>query len=199
MFLIRITPFNYRHKIDTVNHSRIAVAGWFFGSSLVVSYQAKQTNKRPWRTHCCQTSIFWRRTSLKDGQGNCEYWPKLTLLFAVIRQLGPAETHWIHLLKILGKRFDNKDYCDSERFNQPLYFCAAYPKLSNWQASCYLNQTTVLSLRHPNLPCIYSQKIFFPLIYSTASSHKKLLLASTCTPLVRILLAMPTLFITNMM
>ena len=42
-----------------------------------------------------------------------------------------AETHWMHLLKILGKRLDNKDYCDSELFNQPLYFCAAYPKLSN--------------------------------------------------------------------
>ena len=99
----------------------------------------------------------------------------------MIRQLGPAtlfcsfssvETQWIHLLKFLGKLLDNKDYCDSELFNQPLYFCAAYPKFSNWQASCYLNQTTVLSLRHPNLPCIYSLKIFLPLIYSTASSQK---------------------------
>ena len=99
--------------------------------------------------------------------------------FAMIRQLGAvtlfcsfssAETQWIHLLKILGKLLDNKDYCDSELFNQPLYFCAAYPKFSNWKASCYLNQTTVLSLRHPNLPCIYSHKIFPPLIYSTASS-----------------------------
>ena len=61
-------------------------------------------------------------------------------LFAMIRQLGPgtlfysfssAETQWIHLLKILGKRHDNKDYCDSELFNQSLYVCAAYPKFSN--------------------------------------------------------------------
>ena len=61
-------------------------------------------------------------------------------LFAMIRQLGPAtlfysfssaETQWIHLLKILGKCLDNKDYCDSELFNQSLYFCAAYPKFSN--------------------------------------------------------------------
>ena len=116
-------------------------------------------------------------------------------LFAMIRQLCPAtlfysfssaETQWIHLLKILGKRLDSKDYCDSELFNQPLYFCVAYPKLSNWQDSCYLNQTTVLSLPHPNLPCIYSQKIFLPLIYSSASSQKNLLLASTCTPWVAI-------------
>ena len=83
-----------------------------------------------------------------------------------------AETQWIHLLKILGKLLDNKDYCDSELFDQPLYFCAAYPKFSNWQASSYLNQTTVLSLCHPNLPCIYSHKIFLPLIYSTACSQK---------------------------
>ena len=100
--------------------------------------------------------------------------------FALIRQLGPAtlfcsfssaETQWIHLLKILGKLLDNKDYCDSELFNQPVY-TAAYPKFSNWQASYYLNQTTVLSLCDPNLPCIYSHKIFLPLIYSTASSQK---------------------------
>ena len=110
----------------------------------------------------------------------------------MIRQLGPAtlfcsfssvETQWIHLLKFLGKRLENKDYW---AFNQPLYFCAAYPKFSNWQASCYLNQTTVLSLRHPNLPCVYSHKIFLPLIYSTATVLKNLLLASTCTPWVPI-------------
>ena len=75
------------------------------------------------------------------------------------------------------KLLDNKDYCDSELFNQPLYFCAAYLKFSNWQASYYLNQTTVLSLRHPNLPCMYSHKISLPLIYiascqkSTPSQH----------------------------
>ena len=59
-------------------------------------------------------------------------------LFAMIIQLGPAtlfysfsSAEWIHVLKILGKRLDNKDYCDSELFNQPLYFCAAFPKFSN--------------------------------------------------------------------
>ena len=36
----------------------------------------------------------------------------------------------MHLLKILGKRLDNKDYCDSELFNQSLYFCAAYCALT---------------------------------------------------------------------
>ena len=81
----------------------------------------------------------------------------------MIRQLCPvtllcsfssAETQWIDLLKILGKRLDNRDYCGSEPFEPPLYFCAAYPKFSKWQASCYLNQSTVLSLRHKNLPFI---------------------------------------------
>ena len=70
----------------------------------------------------------------------------------MIRQLGPAllfcsfssaETQWIHLQKILGKLLYNKEYCGSELFNQPLYFCTAYPKFSNWQASCYSTRTTV--------------------------------------------------------
>ena len=43
MFLIRITPFTY-HNIDTVNLRRIRRSGLYFGSSLVVSYEVKQTN-----------------------------------------------------------------------------------------------------------------------------------------------------------
>jgi len=47
-------------------------------------------------------------------------------LFAMIRQLGPAtlfcsfssaETQWIHLLKILGKLVDGKEYSDNELVN----------------------------------------------------------------------------------
>ena len=47
-------------------------------------------------------------------------------IFAMIRQLGPAslfcsfssaETQWIHLLRILGKLVDNKDYTDNELEN----------------------------------------------------------------------------------
>ena len=47
-------------------------------------------------------------------------------IFAMIRQLGPAslfcsfssaETQWTHLLKILGKLVNNKDYNDSELEN----------------------------------------------------------------------------------
>ena len=47
-------------------------------------------------------------------------------LFAMIRQLGPAtlfcsfssaETKWIHLLRILGKLVDNKNYSDNELEN----------------------------------------------------------------------------------
>ena len=44
-------------------------------------------------------------------------------IFAIIRQLGPAillcsfssaQTKWIHLLRILGKLVDEKEYSDSE-------------------------------------------------------------------------------------
>ena len=47
-------------------------------------------------------------------------------IFAMIRQLGPAslfcsfssaETQWIHLLRILGKVVDNKQYTDNELEN----------------------------------------------------------------------------------
>jgi hypothetical protein len=48
----------------------------------------------------------------------------------MIRQLGPAslfcsfssaETKWIHLLRILGKLIDHKDYGDDELNNLQLY------------------------------------------------------------------------------
>ena len=64
---------------------------------------------------------------LRALRGSPPYFEKAKRdLFAVIRQLGPAtlfcsfssaETQWIHLLKILGKLLDNKDYCDSELEN----------------------------------------------------------------------------------
>ena len=47
-------------------------------------------------------------------------------IFAMIRQLGPAtlfcsfssaETQWIHLLRILGKLVDDKEYSDIELEN----------------------------------------------------------------------------------
>ena len=77
-------------------------------------------------------------------------------------------------------------------------FSAGYPKFWTWQTlspiSCYLEQSPVHSLHHPNLPCIQSDKIFFPYIYSIASSQNlkindnvnNLFLASTCTPSVPI-------------
>ena len=59
-------------------------------------------------------------------------------IFALIRQLGPAtlfcsfssaETQWIHLLRILGKAVDDKDYSDNELENL------------NWEEKCRLIQS----------------------------------------------------------
>ena len=67
-------------------------------------------------------------------------------IFAMIRQLGPAtlfcsfssaETQWIHLLRILGKLVDDKDYSDTELENL------------NWDEKCRLIQSDpVTCARH---------------------------------------------------
>jgi hypothetical protein len=59
---------------------------------------------------------------LRALRGSPPYFEKAKKdLFAMIRQLGPAslfcsfssaETKWIHLLRILGKHIDHKDYSD---------------------------------------------------------------------------------------
>ena len=64
----------------------------------------------------------------------------------MIRQLGPAtlfcsfssaETQWIHLLRILGKLVDDKDYSDNELENL------------NWEGKCRLIQSDpVTCARH---------------------------------------------------
>ena len=79
MFLIRITPFT-SHKIDTLNLRRIKRSGLYFGSSLVVSYQVKQTNHGE-LIAVKQASSEDERASSKDGQGNHECWPNLAPLF----------------------------------------------------------------------------------------------------------------------
>jgi hypothetical protein len=63
-------------------------------------------------------------TFLKNLRGSPPYFQQAKKdLFAMIRQLGPAtlfcsfssaETKWVHLIRILGKVVDNKDYTDSE-------------------------------------------------------------------------------------
>ena len=64
---------------------------------------------------------------LRALRGSPPYFEKAKKdLFAMIRQLGPAslfcsfssaETKWIHLLRILGKLVDHKDYTDIELEN----------------------------------------------------------------------------------
>ena len=64
---------------------------------------------------------------LRALRGSPPYFEKAKKdIFAMIRQLGPAtlfcsfssaETHWIHVLRILGKLVDDKEYSDNELEN----------------------------------------------------------------------------------
>ena len=84
---------------------------------------------------------------LRALRGSPPYFEKAkTYRFAMIRQLGPAtlfcsfssaETHWIHLLRILGKLVNHKDYTDDEQENL------------NWEEKCRLIQNDpVTCARH---------------------------------------------------
>ena len=84
---------------------------------------------------------------LRALRGSPPYFEKAKKdLFAMIRQLGPAtlfcsflsaETKWIHLLRILGKLVDDKNYSDDELENL------------NWEEKCRLIQSdSVTCARH---------------------------------------------------
>ena len=84
---------------------------------------------------------------LRALRGSPPYFEKAKKdLFAMIRQLGPAslfcsfssaETKWIHLLRILGKLIDHKDYSDGELDNL------------TWEEKCRLIQSDpVTCARH---------------------------------------------------
>ena len=84
---------------------------------------------------------------LRALRGSPPYFEKAKKdIFAMIRQLGPAtlfcsfssaETQWIHLLRILGKLVDNREYSDNELENL------------NWEEKCRLIQSDpVTCARH---------------------------------------------------
>ena len=84
---------------------------------------------------------------LRALRGSPPYFEKAKKdLFVMIRQLGPAtlfcsfssaETKWMHLLKILGRLVDQKDYTDDELENL------------NWEGKCRLIQSDpVTCARH---------------------------------------------------
>ena len=84
---------------------------------------------------------------LRALRGSPPYFEKAKKdLFAMIRQLGPAslfcsfssaETKWVHLLRILGKLVDHKDYTDDELEDL------------NWEEKCRLIQSDpVTCARH---------------------------------------------------
>ena len=76
---------------------------------------------------------------LRALRGSPPYFEKAKKdIFAMIRQLGPAslfcsfssaETQWTHLLRILGKLVNNKEYTDTELHNL------------NWEGKCKLIQS----------------------------------------------------------
>ena len=84
---------------------------------------------------------------LANIRGSPPYFEKVSKeLFALIRQLGPAtffvtlsaaETRWLHLLRLLGRIVDKKDYSDDELNNM------------SWQEKCRLIQSDpVTCARH---------------------------------------------------
>ena len=101
-----------------------------------------------------QKGILERLVHLDEGfkflralRGSPPYFEKAKKdIFAMIRQLGPAtlfcsfssaETQWTHLLRILGKLVDNREYSDNELENL------------NWEEKCRLIQSDpVTCARH---------------------------------------------------
>ena len=100
---------------------------------------------------------------LRALRGSPPYFEKAKKdLFAMIRQLGPAtllcsfssaETKWIHLLKILGKLVDQRNYTDEQQENL------------NWEEKCRLIQSDpVTCARHFDY-LVSSLTLFTSLLY----------------------------------
>ena len=104
--------------------------------------QLKQKGTLERLVHLCEGYKFLRALC-----GSPPYFEKVKKdIFAMIRQLGPAtlfcsfssaETQWIHLLRILGKLVDDKEYSDNELENM------------NWEEKCRLiHSDPVTCARH---------------------------------------------------
>ena len=104
------------------------------GKSQIALRKCKGNNRNLTAGHLKQEGALERLVHLDEGykflralRGSPPYFERAKKdIFAMIRQLGPAtlfcsfssaETKWIHLLRILGKFVDAKEYSDSELEN----------------------------------------------------------------------------------
>ena len=104
------------------------------GKSQIALRKFKGNNRTLTAGQLKQQGTLGRLVHLDEGykflralRGSPPYFEKAKKdIFAMIRQLGPAtlfcsfssaETQWIHLLRILGKLVDDKDYSDNELEN----------------------------------------------------------------------------------
>ena len=104
------------------------------GKSQIALRKCKGNNRNLTSGHLKQEGALERLVHLDEGYkflrallGSPPYFERAKKdIFAMIRQLGPAtlfcsfssaETKWIHLLRILGKLVDTKEYSDSELEN----------------------------------------------------------------------------------
>ena len=104
------------------------------GKSQIALRKCKANNRNLTTGHLKQEGALERLVHLDEGykflralRGSPPYFERAKKdIFAMIRQLGPAtlfcsfssdETKWIHLLRILGKLVDAKEYSDSELEN----------------------------------------------------------------------------------
>ena len=118
------------------------------GKSQIALRKCKGNNRILTASQLKQQGTLERLGCLDEGykflrvlRGSPPYFEKAKKdIFAMIRQLGPAtctwfcsfssaETQWIHLLRILGKLVDDKDYSDNELENL------------NWEEKCRLIQS----------------------------------------------------------
>ena len=124
------------------------------GKSQIALRKCKGNNRTLTAGQLKQQGTLERLVHLDEGykflralRGSPPYFEKAKKdIFAMIRQLGPAtlfcsfssaETQWIHLLRILGKLVDNKEYSDNELENL------------NWEEKCRLIQSDpVTCARH---------------------------------------------------
>ena len=123
------------------------------GKSQIALRKCKGNNRTLTAGQLKQQGTLERLVHLDEGYkflralcGSPPYFQKAKKdIFAMIRQLGPAtlfcsfssaETQWIHLLRILGKLVDDKDYSDNELENL------------NWEEKCRLIQSDPVTSAH---------------------------------------------------
>ena len=124
------------------------------GKSQIALRKCKGKNRSLTAGQLKQKGILERLVHLDEGfkflralRGSPPYFEKAKKdIFAMIRQLGPAtlfcsfssaETQWTHLLRILGKLVDNREYSDNKLENL------------NWEEKCRLIQSDpVTCARH---------------------------------------------------